>query len=61
MLRTSLVDRGEDTSKEGGWASVALARQGQPREVACLISFLLSDDSSFITGACYSIDGGWNC
>lgn len=53
-------DRG-DKAKEGGGNSVPLGRMGKPEEVACLIAFLLSDEASFITGACYSIDGGWNC
>ncbi|KAI9371754.1 hypothetical protein BJX61DRAFT_543374 [Aspergillus egyptiacus] len=42
-------------------ASIALPRQGTPEEAANLIAFLLCDASSFITGAVYSIDGGWAC
>lgn len=56
------------TSGSGGAArdketieGVALRREGQPEEVAKLIAFLLSDEASYITGASYSIDGGWNC
>jgi NAD(P)-dependent dehydrogenase (short-subunit alcohol dehydrogenase family) len=35
-----------------------IGRIGQPEEIARLISFLASDDASFITGAEYNIDGG---
>ncbi|KAF2181948.1 3-oxoacyl-reductase [Zopfia rhizophila CBS 207.26] len=41
--------------------SVALKRSGKAEEVASLIAFLLGDESKFITGVAYSIDGGWNC
>jgi NAD(P)-dependent dehydrogenase (short-subunit alcohol dehydrogenase family) len=36
----------------------ALGRFGQPEEVAALILFLASAESSFITGECIRIDGG---
>lgn len=39
----------------------ALKRVGKPSEVASLIAFLLSNESTFITGAVMPIDGGWNC
>ncbi|WP_327368056.1 SDR family NAD(P)-dependent oxidoreductase [Streptomyces sp. NBC_01217] len=38
---------------------VPLGRIGQPEEVAALALFLTSDDSSYITGQPFVIDGGW--
>ncbi|KAI0775621.1 acetoin reductase family protein [Trametes elegans] len=35
-----------------------LGRNGQPEDVAKLVSFLVSDDSAFITGQTYLVDGG---
>jgi len=35
----------------------ALKRKGQPIEIAKVLAFLLSDESSFTTGAVYVYDG----
>ena len=39
---------------------VPLKRFGQPEDIAKLVSFLASDNASFITGSEYNIDGGIN-
>jgi arginine metabolism regulation protein II len=39
----------------------ALNRPGQPGELAEVITFLLSDQASFVSGAVYNVDGGWVC
>ena len=36
-----------------------LKRMGKPEEIAPAVSFMLSDDASFITGHNLMVDGGW--
>ena len=44
--------------KEAAAARIPLERYGNPEEVARLMLFLSSDDSSFCTGGVYMVDGG---
>tara|TARA_B100000214_G_scaffold85962_1_gene58873 strand:+ start:391 stop:1155 length:765 start_codon:yes stop_codon:yes gene_type:complete len=39
-------------------SNIPLGRYGKPEDVAKLMLFLASDDSSFITGSIYAVDGG---
>ena len=39
-------------------SNIPLGRYGEPEDVAKLMLFLASDESSFITGSVYAIDGG---
>jgi NAD(P)-dependent dehydrogenase (short-subunit alcohol dehydrogenase family) len=46
-------------SKANAVAEHKLRRFGRPEEIAAATAFLLSDDSSFITGHALTVDGGY--
>ncbi len=48
----------EQFKKEEG-ARALLKRLGEPREVACAILFLASDEASYVTGTSLMVDGGY--
>src|SRR5215470_1193794 len=55
MLQISMKKLGLKTMTSGPGVVPRIAR---PEEVATLISFLVSDEAAYITGAAYTIDGG---
>jgi len=44
---------------EGTLSQIPMHRMGKPEEVANLVLFLASDESSYMTGSTVVIDGGW--
>jgi NAD(P)-dependent dehydrogenase (short-subunit alcohol dehydrogenase family) len=41
-------------------ATQAVGRMGRPEEIAAAALYLASDESSFVTGSTFMIDGGWS-
>lgn len=58
FIETDMTNLLKDEVKEQIANTIPLKRQGTPEEVANVIKFLASDDSSYITGQVINIDGG---
>ena len=58
MLRNALVQFNLDPDEYAKQLSM-LGRFGQPEEIAKAYLWLASDLSSFVTGICLSVDGGY--
>ena len=58
FIDTDMTKVLSDSVKEGINAQIPLRRMGSPKEVAKVVKFLSSEDSSYITGQVINIDGG---
>ena len=57
-LEEGLMPGESDQAKDLMLSNIPLGRYGKPEDVAKVMLFLASDDSSFVTGSVYSVDGG---
>lgn len=58
FIKTNMTDVLTDAVKENINNAIPLKRMGDPKEVANLIYFLGSEESSYITGQVVNVDGG---
>jgi len=58
FIQTPMTDELTDAQKSAILERIAMKRYGQAQEVAALVSFLVGEDSKYITGQTIEISGG---
>ena len=58
FIETNMTDVLKDEVKEAISKQIPLNRMGKAEDVANVVKFLASEDSSYITGQVINIDGG---
>lgn len=59
FIETPLLEHLDGEKKLAAASLHPMNRLGKPDEITDVIVFLLSDNSSFVTGACFTADGGY--
>lgn len=57
-IETDMTDGLGDDVKQAAAAAVSVGRFGKPEEIAGVVRFLASEESSYLTGQVISVDGG---
>ena len=59
MINTDIIKTVPEKTMQSIISSIPMRRVGEPEEVADLVTFLASDQASYISGQCIKITGGW--
>lgn len=57
-IQTDMTDNLDETTKDKLTKSIPLQRLGLPEDISNLVCFLASENSSYITGQTFNVDGG---
>ncbi|MDM5155974.1 SDR family oxidoreductase [Bacillus sp. DX1.1] len=60
-IETEMLSVFSEEDKKGIAEEIPAGRLGVPEEVAKTVSFLVSPNSSYITGQIIGVNGGWHC
>lgn len=58
FIRTRMTDAMTDEAKEATLKSIPMNKIGEPEDIANAVKFLVSDESSYITGQVLNVNGG---
>lgn len=58
FIATAMTEKLDDRQRETMLSIVPLKREGTPKDIAQAVSFLLSEEASYITGQVLSVNGG---
>jgi len=58
-IKTRMTEDAMRRRGEAILAQVPFHRMGTPEEIAEMVVWLCSDRASYVSGACYNVDGGW--